>query len=272
MSGSGHATVLMTLASGACSGEACSGEACSVMSTSAPDVDAAAVIASWSRAEESLYGTLLCDPDTYERVVGLVGALVAHLRLNVHDVAGLVDASRAGPALIEAVGGSRPGPALGADAGVAAACALRHRELMGEDLLARRRSALVEAHRAGQVWADLPALPASPGVGPSGATEWLSSPAAGPSGAGGTSSRAALLRVHVRSGLGIACATEMDPESGALAYVARAVSVDTSSGGLLDLQSPIEGEWSSPTLDERDRDLEEMSRQIELVAERSRVL
>lgn len=107
--------------------------------------------AAWKQGEERLYLAALTDVGLYQRVMALVGATVDHLRTRGSDVAGLLAAAAQGAGLVaEAVQGKAVG-AAGLDHLVAdAALALRHRELVAEQVAGRRLAALDDARRRGE--------------------------------------------------------------------------------------------------------------------------
>ena len=107
--------------------------------------------AAWTQGEERLYLAALADVGLYQRVTALVGTTVDHLRTGASDIPGLLAAAAQGAGLVaEAVQGKAMG-AVGLDHLVAdAALALRHRELVAEQLARRRLAALDDARRRGE--------------------------------------------------------------------------------------------------------------------------
>jgi hypothetical protein len=181
----------------------------------------AGTIAGWSRAEDELYRPLMADPSLYEDVVRQVGEVVAWLRETAADVPALMAAFHRGGVADGAV----PGPLA-----LAAACAIRHRELQGQAESARRLAALAAARAAGEAWATIEPRPLAGGIG-----------SAGPR-----------LFVHAGSGVGVSADTEMDPESGAPLFVARPVAVDLATGGLAPPPEWLGDERRYATRTERD--------------------
>ena len=199
-----------------------------------------AVVAGWGAAEEALYGPLLADPQGYERVVALVGAVVAHLRASVDDMAGLVAASRQGPALVAEIEPEAALPWLPLDAVVGAACAMRHRELLSVEQQQKRRRMLRDAQARGESWVRIvdAASSAAPVVAPA-------------------------VIVHVPSGMAIRCTTEMDIDTGGARFVSSPVTVDLDSGDVIGPLDGAGGERWSPTIAGRDEQVADLQRAIE---------
>ncbi|HEX3425251.1 MAG TPA: hypothetical protein VHT30_03910 [Acidimicrobiales bacterium] len=204
-----------------------------------------ALIASWSRAEENLYTPLLADPQAYEQVVHLVGALANYLREHVSDVAGLAAASERGTGLVADVLPEAALPWIPLADAVAAACAIRYREVRVITAQAHRASALRGAAEAGETWVRI--------VDPNSAIAARVAPA---------------LLVHVRSGMAIACATELDPETGGARFTSSPVMVDPTTGDVLGPLETVGPPRSSASPEGRDADVVDLQHQIELDADR----
>lgn len=193
-----------------------------------------AIVDDWSRAEVALYQTLMADPQLYESAVALIGVLATHLRATVSDGPGLLAAYRAGPTLVASVA---PDMASWASPTriLAAACAIRYRELLAGEERQRVLDALLEAHAERETWVTIEAP-----VG--------SGPFPGASLAGAT-------RVHVQSGLGMVCSVEMDLETGHPQWVTRPVRVDVATGAVVDPPPSLGEERISTSRAGQDEDL-----------------
>lgn len=198
-------------------------------------------MATWAHAEDTLYAPLLADPQGYERVVRLVGTLAAYLRANVSDIPGLVAASERGAALVTEVAPDAALPWMPLDGALRAACAMRYREIQMTMQRDHRVATLRDAAASGAPWVRIvdPGSGVAPRVAPA-------------------------LFVHLPSGHGIQCATEMDPETGGARFTSRPVVVDLTSGdvlGPLDLAGGTG--WWAASLDDRDANVAELQRLIE---------
>jgi hypothetical protein len=198
-----------------------------------------AAIASWARAEEALYGPLLSDPNGYERVVRLVGALTSYLRREVDDLDGLVAAANRGAGLVGEVMPEAAVPWIPVEAAVHAACAVRYRELRMLTERANRAALLGEAARTGVAWVRI--------VDPGSTVAARVAP---------------VLLVHPGRGLGIRCTTEMDPESGGARFVSAAVVVDPVTGDVL-APAGLGPERAAATPEAREADVLDWQRLIE---------
>ena len=208
-----------------------------------------AAVAAWTSAEESLYGPLLADPPAYERVVGLVGTLVDHLRANIDDVPGLVAASERGAALVAEVAPEQALPWVPLDTALRAACALRYRELQVTRQQAERRRRLAEAAGAGETWVRLvdPGSIALPAVAPA-------------------------LVVHVASGMAIRCTIEMDPETGGARFVSLPVRVRLPDGDVIGPIDEAGAEQVAGSVAERDAQVARLQERIERLDSQGRVV
>jgi len=112
--------------------------------------------AAWKQGEERLYLAALTDVGLYQRVLALVGTTADHLRTRGCGIPGLLAAAAQGAGLVaEAARGKAVGTS-GLDHLVAdAALALRHRELVAEQVGRRRLAALDDAGRRGETRAVL---------------------------------------------------------------------------------------------------------------------
>lgn len=203
--------------------------------------DAEAVAAArWARAEDTLYASLVSDPDTYERVVGLVATLLDHLRVNVHDRAGLVAASERGADLIAEVSPESLVPWMAAEPALSAACAVRARELSAATERQKRASTLAQARRCGQSWARIERSSLGMGsmVGP-------------------------VAMVHLRSATAVDSVTGMDPDTGLLVFSVRAVRVDPDTGDIVGDVASLGPHRTAATVAERDVHVAELQSLIE---------
>lgn len=204
------------------------------------DPDDRTAVARWNAAEDALYGPLLSDPQGYERVVGLVGAVVTHLRATVESVAGLVEASREGAALVARVEPEGALPWLPLDAVVGAACAMRHRELLIVEQHEKGKQMLRDAAHRGEPWVRIVDATSS------------AAPAVAPA-----------LVVHVPSGMAIRCTTEMDPATGGARFVSSPVTVDLESAQVIGSLEGVGGERSAPSVVQRDAQVAAFQQSIE---------
>lgn len=205
-----------------------------------------AMIAGWSRAEENLYTPLLADPEAYERVVRVVGALADYLREHVFDVAGLSAASSRGADLTREVLPEADLPWMPLADALAAACAIRYREVRVLEARAHRANALQDAAASGQLWVRI--------VDPHSRVAARVAPA---------------LVVRVGTGMAISCTTDLDPHTGGVCFSATPVTVDPVSGDVLGPLDSVGPARSAASPDDRDAEVREMQRRIELYAHRS---
>jgi hypothetical protein len=108
----------------------------------------------WQEAEARLYPAITARPDVYMRVVELVRLTVEQLRQLGSSTSALLLAAQRGPDLVldvlaeTGLSAAELDLALVADA----ALAMRHREVVGEQAVARRLRTLANARHAGQDW------------------------------------------------------------------------------------------------------------------------
>lgn len=85
----------------------------------------------WRAAEDRLYPQLIGDPDAYQRVVELVGAVLGELRRHTRTVEDLAAVESQADAVLGALAAQRSAAAVvSGELLVQAACALRCRELL----------------------------------------------------------------------------------------------------------------------------------------------
>ena len=112
--------------------------------------------AAWKQGEERLYLAALTDVGLYQRVLALVGTTVDHLRTRGSGIPGLLAAAAQGAGLVAEAARGKAVATSGLDHLVAdAALALRHRELVAEQVGRRRLAALDDARRRGETRAVL---------------------------------------------------------------------------------------------------------------------
>jgi hypothetical protein len=112
-----------------------------------------AVLRSWDEAEASLFPLVMARPDLYQQAIRLVQQLATRLREICPDVPALLAAHEQGTRLVpeELAGWEAAG--IRAEHVVAAACAMRYRELVASLAARARLAALARARHEGQSWA-----------------------------------------------------------------------------------------------------------------------
>jgi hypothetical protein len=110
--------------------------------------------ATWRAAEEQLYGSLVWDPDRYQRAVALVGAVVGRLRMLGPSSDRLRRAAQSPDGLVRQVAAEAGIGTQSLDLLLVArgALSLRLREVVGEQARLRRLSRIVEAARGPDPW------------------------------------------------------------------------------------------------------------------------
>ncbi|GAC1308480.1 MAG: hypothetical protein NVSMB16_04800 [Acidimicrobiales bacterium] len=212
-------------------------ETSSIVKMSGAQEDAATV-AAWQAAEDGLYASVMSDPVAYERVVGLVGVLVDHLRSTVSDRAGLIAASQRGAGLVVEVAPDAISPWVPPETALKAACAMRDRELRAAEHRKDRLDGIAAARGQGSPWVELPGR-ANPGT------------------------VAPVLHVHVATGAAIDAGVDIDLESGAGIFTLRPCVVDLVTGGLRAAPESLGGERIAPSVTDRDRHLDDLRSMIE---------
>jgi hypothetical protein len=138
------------------------GEAATARESTVP----AETLRSWDTAEARLFPLVMARPEEYERSLALIGVLLGWLRSRCPDIPALLGQSARGAAIVADAAGELSGgqgePRLdqgglgtGArgDLIAAAACAMRYRELVGENAARGRRDALAAASARSESWA-----------------------------------------------------------------------------------------------------------------------
>ena len=110
--------------------------------------------AAWQQAEARLYPSVTARPDIYQRVVQIVRLTVDHLRQLGSSTSALLVAAQRGPDLVVDVLTETGMSAAELDLTLVAeaALAMRHREVVGEQAVARRLRTIANARHAGQKW------------------------------------------------------------------------------------------------------------------------
>ncbi|GAC1388669.1 MAG: hypothetical protein NVSMB4_14830 [Acidimicrobiales bacterium] len=198
----------------------------------------AATVAAWQAAEDGLYASVMSDPVAYERVVGLVGVLVDHLRSTVCDRAGLIAVSQRGAALVVELAPDAISPWVTPETALKAACAMRNRELRAAEHRKVRLDGIAAAREQQRAWAELP-------------------------GSGNPGTVAPVLHVHVATGTAIDIAADVDLETGAGIFTLRPCVVDLSTGGLRTAPESLGEERTASSVTDRDRHLEDLRVLIE---------
>jgi len=112
-----------------------------------------AVLRSWDEAEARIFPIVMARPDLYQQLVSTIQRLLGRLRETCPDLPALLAAHEHGAELAAedvadaGVAGIRP------DLVVAAACAMRYRELVTSHAAASRLAALARARDGGVAWA-----------------------------------------------------------------------------------------------------------------------
>ena len=123
------------------------------MTTPAEPVPAE-VAAAWRASEAQLYGSLVWDPDLYQRVVTLVGQVVERLRQLGTSADELRRAAQFPGELVRQVAAEHQTEASSLDPVLIgqAALAMRLREVVGEQARARRLARIAEAADRHDLW------------------------------------------------------------------------------------------------------------------------
>jgi hypothetical protein len=113
----------------------------------------AALLAEWRAAEDRLYPMIMVIPESYERVVRLVGETTVELQLACGDLASLVDeAPRVADRVRRLADESLLGDKLDFALIGAAACLMRYRQLEAEMRREQRIRDIAAAAQAGATW------------------------------------------------------------------------------------------------------------------------
>jgi hypothetical protein len=161
-------------------------------------------VAGWTSAEEIVMGTMRFDPGIYQAVLAAMAPVLERLRADVDTLDALIAAGH-DPGVV-ALASAAPSP-VAPETVVAAASAIRYRELAYQIQLGGRRAAIQQARERGEAWARTE----EPPFGAAPRTELL---------------------VHVDAGLGVTSSTEFHLDRGSILYIARPVRVDLESGAI----------------------------------------
>jgi hypothetical protein len=176
-----------------------------------PEVPSA-LLAEWRTAEDRLYPMVMVIPESYERVVRLVGATTVELQLACGDVGSLVAAA---PDVAERVRrlASESGTTDRLDLPLiaAAACLMRYRQLEADTRRDQRRRRIADARESGATWVTL-----EHGAPPS---SWPPMPSA-------------TVEMHLASGRSLEEMTTIDSSSGAAHFVLAEMVLDAETGEL----------------------------------------
>jgi hypothetical protein len=115
------------------------------------DAREAAARARWRSAEDRLYPALISDPDTYQRALTEIQAIVGVLRARGDDVSVLFAAEHDAAGLVAQACPRSSG--LPIDLMVGVACGMRDRELGAQRERLRVQGVLAETRAAGRTWA-----------------------------------------------------------------------------------------------------------------------
>jgi hypothetical protein len=194
-------------------------------------------MAEWSRAEAVVSGTLQYDPTTYQAAIAAMAAVLDHLRAEVTTPDALCEAEF-DPSVV-AIAGTRVTGVLGPGTIVAAALAVRRRELAYQVQLRHRLDAIEGAADANCRWAAV-ADEAAIGTGRE-------------------------LLVHLPTGLAITTSTGFDLETGEPVFAAVPVKIDLSSGAVTGPADDLGGQRLATDVDGLDRNIEDLVAAIEAV-------
>lgn len=179
-------------------------------SEAAPSAVPAALLAEWRAAEDRLYPMIMVRPESYERVVRLVGETTVELQLACLDLPSLVDEA---PRMAERVRRLADESALGGQLDFAligaAACLMRYRQLEAEMHREQRIRQIRAAVAAGATWVVL-----ERGTPP---TTWPPMPTT-------------TLEMHVASGRALEQTINIDGATGAPQFVLIEVELDPATG------------------------------------------
>ncbi len=110
------------------------------------------VLRSWDEAEARLFPLVMARPDLYQQAVSLVQRLLGHLRDTCLDLPALLAAHEHGAGLAAGDLADAAATGIRPDLVVAAACAMRYRELVASLAADGRLAALARARDEGLSW------------------------------------------------------------------------------------------------------------------------
>ncbi len=112
-----------------------------------------AVLQSWDEAEARLFPLVMARPDLYQQAVSLIQRLLGHLRETCLNLPALLAAHEHGAGLGAGDVADAAATGIRPDLVVAAACAMRYRELVASLAADGRLAALARARDQGLSWA-----------------------------------------------------------------------------------------------------------------------
>lgn len=179
--------------------------------------------AAWRESERQLYAGAVSDPTHYEQVILTVRSVADHLRA-AESIGQLLSLWSRGAAAFDSVIAARS-PLLGPlvkNQVVAAAFALREREILELERRQSRLRRIEAARRSGDAWVVL---------------DESGDPEAG------LLAPYRSLEMHVSTGLAVMAMVQQDPSLGTPIFVVAVVKLDPLTGELLDATPGIE-DWS----------------------------
>ena len=172
----------------------------------------AALLAEWRSAEDRLYPMVMVIPESYERVVRLVGATTVELQLACADVGSLVaEAPDVAERVRRLANESGTADRLDLPLIAAASCLMRYRQLAAETSRDQRRRRIADARESGSTWVTL-----QEGTPPS---SWPPMPSA-------------TVEMHLASGQALEEMTTIDSSSGEAHFVLAEMQLDPETGEL----------------------------------------
>jgi hypothetical protein len=182
------------------------------------------LLAQWRAAEERLYPMVMVIPESYERVVRLVGETTVELQLACRDTATLVEeAPKVADRVRRLVADSGYGGQLDFALIGAAACLMRFRQLETETRREQRIRHIAAAVEGGEEWVVL-----ERGTAP---TTWPPLPSS-------------TVEMHLASGRAMEHGVTMDEVTGAARFALAEVALDPATG------ERVAGEGSEGSEDE----------------------
>ena len=112
-----------------------------------------AVLRSWDEAEARIFPLVMARPDLYQQLVSTIQRLLGRLRESCVDLPTLLAAHQQGAELAAEDVADAELTGIRSDLVVAAACAMRYRELVASQAAASRLAALARARDDGVAWA-----------------------------------------------------------------------------------------------------------------------
>lgn len=201
----------------------------------------------WNHAAEQVFGSALSRPDIYQRATTVVGKVVAVLRARAAGTDELLYACEAPDELVGRVLAEQKGLSVeGLDVSqlVAAACAMRYREVVDESAAASRKSVLAASSEPRQ---------------------WVVLAESGPY-EGDPFVPYRRLEAQRASGLVLAIGTRPDDEFAGCIHSIDILRIDSGSGKLLDAPANLEIARSFESTSSREREQDVITIKQELHA------